>query len=354
MRYLKMALTDNLRRAKTARNDEFYTRLEDIEYEILNRPDYKRELKGKVVYCNCDRFDSRLRSNFIVFFKEHFESLGIKKLISTYFTEDEVFEKREWRITNGVLKESIVSYSGDGDFRSDICKDIMKESDVIVTNPPFSLFRDFVAQMFSFDKKFLIIGSENAIIYKEIFPLLKDGKMFIGYTRPSVFYQPDGISKKFGNIIWYTNIDIDKVHEPLPLTKGFSSNYLRYDNYNAIEVSKLSDIPKDYSGIMGVPITYMERHCVEQFEIVGSSNYEDTPCRIDKNYRELGYKFYKADGITPSTSGALRDRCSPKVYDKGVNDFSVSPTGVVLSAKYNRIFIKKRDNDGNSKSYKYR
>ena len=236
----------------------------------------------------------------------------------------------------------------------------MKQADIGVTNPPFSLFREYLAQLIAYDKKFIIIGNQNAITYKEVFPLLKDDKIWLGYKSGDMaFTVPDSYEaretrfwidetgqkwRSLGNICWFTNLDIDKRHEQMILYKSYTpEEYPRYDNYDAIEVSKIADIPCDYDGIMGVPITFMDKYNPEQFEIIGSSNYDDTPCRIDKDYRKMGYRFFKSDGVTESGSGALRDKMSGKVLRKGNSDYAVSPDGkIIFSAVYSRIFIRKR------------
>ena len=165
---------------------------------------------------------------------------------------------------------------GDGDFRSDECIEILNQSDVVVTNPPFSLFRPFISQLMEHGKKFLVIGNMNAIMYKEIFPFIKDGRIWIGCTKPKEFITPDLSIKRFGNILWFTNLNCEKHHEPLELTQSYYSNpekYPRYDNYDAIESSKVKDIPYDYDGIIGVPITFLDKHDPSQFEIVGGAGY---------------------------------------------------------------------------------
>lgn len=274
-----MVRSDNLRKAKEMKNDEFYTRLEDIESEISQHKDYVKQFEGKIVLCNCDDPEW---SNFFLFFKLHFKQLKLKKLITTHFNKDgSPSYKLEWE--GEMLNDDMVNLvksplEGNGDFRSKECVGILKEADIIVTNPPFSLFREYVAQLVEYDKSFVIIGSDNAIAYKEIFPLLKERKMHIGYTRVKEFVQPDGTVKRFGNIGWYTNLDIDKIHEPLILTKNYRGNeekYPKYENFDAIEVNSIKMIPKDYWGKMGVPITFMANHCVEQFEILGLSGNGD-------------------------------------------------------------------------------
>ena len=263
-----MAKNSNLHAAKAAKNDEFYTQITDIEKELSN---YKDFFKGKVVYCNCD--DAR-ESNFFKYFSKNFEFLGLKKLITTgYKAEGKgvvlVYEGDK----NGNHKvednEIVVrQLEGSGDFRSEECIEFLKEADVVVTNPPFSLFREYVRQLMDYGKKFLVIGSMNAITYKEIFPYIKNNELWLGNQNVKEFRSPNGEIKKFGNILWYTNIQHKKRNTPLDLYKRYSNEYPKYDNYDAIEVSKVSDIPMDYDGVMGVPITFLDKYCPEQFEIV--------------------------------------------------------------------------------------
>jgi hypothetical protein len=280
-----MAKSDNLRKAKEAKNDEFYTRLEDIEAEISQHKDYVKQFEGKTVLCNCDDPEW---SNFFLFFKLHFKQLKLNKLITTHFNKDgSPSYKLEWEgemLNDDMVNLTKTPLSGNGDFRSDECVAILKEADIVVTNPPFSLFREYVQQLIEYDKKFIVIGNKNAIAYKEVFPLLRDGKMFVGYNagNGTMYFATSHTSKGIGEVTnsvpsyWYTNLDLDKVHEPLILTKNYQGNegkYVNYENYPiAINVNKISDIPKDYFGIIGVPITYMAEHCIEQFEIIGLGN----------------------------------------------------------------------------------
>ena len=282
-----MAKNSNLRAAKAAKNDEFYTQITDIEKELSN---YKDFFKGKVVYCNCD--DAR-ESNFFKYFSKNFEFLGLKKLITTgYKAEGKgvvlVYEGDK----NGnhkVEDDEIVvrQLEGSGDFRSEECVEFLKEADVVVTNPPFSLFREYVKQLMDYGKKFIIIGEQNALTYKEIFPLIKDNKIWWGksiHSGDRKFYVPDnyplnastcGIDengKRFVNVKgvrWWTNVKEVINNEPLDLYKRYSfEDYPKYDNYDAINVDKTCDIPMDYDGVMGVPITFLDKYCPTQFEII--------------------------------------------------------------------------------------
>lgn len=295
-----MAKNTTLHSAKNAKNDEFYTRLDDIEAEISSHPDYKRQFQGKVVFCNCDDPEW---SNFYMFFRLHFKRLGLKKLITTHYNADgSPSYKLEWdgsKLGDDTVNMVRTPLQGNGDFRSEECIEILKEADIVVTNPPFSLFREYIAQLVEYDKKFVVLGNPNAITYKEIFPLLKDNKMFIGYKSmgSDMYFIVSDEHKKnllatkkegsgyriingevFGRCpaIWYTNLDLDKHHKPKDLTRLYTGReecYPKYDNYDAIEVSKVDDIPKDYFGVMGVPITFLGQYCSEQFEIIGLDRY---------------------------------------------------------------------------------
>lgn len=253
----------NLLTAKNKKNDEFYTRLEDIQKELDN---YKEYFKDKIIYCNCDDIYS---SNFYKYFKDNFNKLGIKKIIATNLSLDSAAYKTEF---DNNSKESRTELRGNGDFRSEECVKLLQESDIIITNPPFSLFREYIAQLIKYNKDFLIIGNMNAATYKEIFPLFKNNQVWFGYTSPKVFITPDRTEKKFGNILWYTNLESGKRHCRIDLKNcyyGNENSYPKYDNYDAIEVSKVVNIPKDYYGLMGVPVTFLNKYCPEQFELIG-------------------------------------------------------------------------------------
>ena len=274
-----MAKNSNLHTAKTAKNDEFYTLMEDIEKEMRY---YKDFFKGKIVYCNCD--DAR-ESNFFKYFSLNFEFLGLKKLISTGYKADgkgvvlvyEGDKNGNRRVDN---EEIIVNeLNGDGDFRSEECIEYLKECDVVVTNPPFSLFRQYVKQLMDYNKKFIIIGNQNAITYKEIFPYIKNNQLWLGMNFVKSFEKPNGDIQKFGNISWFTNIENKRRNEEIDLYKKYSfEDYPKYDNYDAIEVSRVDEIPMDYDGVMGVPITFLYKYNPTQFEIIGLDRYvEDNP-----------------------------------------------------------------------------
>ena len=290
----KKTVNRNLNEAKANKKDEFYTQLADIEVELRN---YKELFKGKVVYCNCD--DPRV-SNFFHYFSYNFEYLGLKKLIATCYksqnmdlfstndSEQAIYlEYTGDKNGNKVPDPSeigIKPLKGDGDFRSAECIELLKEADIVVTNPPFSLFREYVAQLVKYNKKFLIIGAQNAIIYTDIFPLIKDDKLWLGLTMNSSnrwFQVPDEYEnyhkEENGNkfafvagVVWYTNLNHSKRNEAIDLYKKYNTeDYPTYDNYDAIEVSKVKEIPRDYKGVMGVPISFLHKFNPEQFEIVG-------------------------------------------------------------------------------------
>ncbi|HEP1791023.1 TPA: hypothetical protein VB846_002304, partial [Streptococcus suis] len=282
----------------------FYTQLKDIEKELRH---YRHHFKDKIVYCNAD--DPRI-SNFFHYFSYNFEYLGLKKLITTCYKNQEMdlFSMHDHESAIALIYEGekdngkvptvenigVIELSGDGDFRSPEAVEFLEEADIIVTNPPFSLWREYVAQLIEYEKKFIIIGNTNAITYKEIFPYLKDNKMWIGRTNFNVgmyFYVPDDYEQyhkiengrkmvRVSTSCWYTNLEHNKRNEQLVLTKFYEGNedkYPYYDNYNAIEVGTYKDIPMDYDGVMGVPITFIDKYNPEQFEILGSDNYDGTP-----------------------------------------------------------------------------
>ncbi|MBL7975567.1 MAG: adenine-specific methyltransferase EcoRI family protein, partial [Candidatus Kapabacteria bacterium] len=260
---------------------------------------YKEHFKDKVVLCNCD--DPRV-SNFFTYFSYNFEALGLKKLITTcYKNQDmDLFSQNDKEQAIYLEYEGdkngdkvpnpeeigIKHLKGDGDFRSKECIELLKQADIVVTNPPFSLFREYVEQLIEYDKKFIIIGNYNAITYKDIFKLIKDNLIWLGYMHPENFIVPNNYEQReyrswrdengtnwrsLGNACWFTNLDITKRHDDLILHKKYTPNeYPTYDNYEAINVDKTSDIPKDYTGAMGVPITFLDKYNPEQFEILGN------------------------------------------------------------------------------------
>lgn len=314
-----MAGNSNLSSSRSDKADEFYTQLSLIESELKH---YKAFFKGKVVFCNCD---DPFESNFFKYFAMNFNSIGLKKLIATCYATspivytqlnlfgDEVVvskeesKKKPYKIEITEVKDengdgrvdlSDVEYllrnhnnaltllQGDGDFRSAECVELLKQADVVVTNPPFSLFRKYMAQLIEYEKSFIIIGNQNAVTYKEIFPLIRDNKIWLGYNNGHFWFKvPDSYEEKktdfkidengqkwrrMGNICWYTNVDIEKRHENMTLFRPYSLDaYPKYDEFDAIEVSRTLDIPCDFYGIMGVPITFMQYYNPVQFEIVG-------------------------------------------------------------------------------------
>lgn len=255
-----------LNRAKREKNDEFYTRYEDIANEVQH---YKEHFKGKTVYCNCD--DYRF-SYFVKYFKDNFDALQLRCLTATnYDIGDGAF-----LYINDGTNESVSPLDGNGDFRSDECVRMLKKCDIVCTNPAFSLWREFFIQLIDWNKSFLIIGSQNAISYKVVFPFIIENKLFFGMNAVKQFVQPNGNVKKFGNVCWFTNIPNEKRNRPLELSKHYTpEKYKAYDNYSAINVDKVCDIPMDYDGVMGVPLTYLYYHCPSQFEIVGWSRHND-------------------------------------------------------------------------------
>lgn len=327
----------SLTKAAKDKNDEFYTQLTDIEKELRY---YREHFKDKVVLCNCD---DPFESNFFKYFVLNFNRLGIKKLIATCYADspianqqislldvgcDETSDGKPYKAivtkvydTTGdgsidmfdvaklfkMGENTLTELAGDGDFRSEECLELLKEADIVVTNPPFSEFRNFVNTLMEYKKDFLIIGNQNAITYKEVFPLLKDNKIWLGYKAGDMaftvpdYYEPretryweDENGQKWrslGNICWYTNLDIKKRHEDLILIKKYSpEKYPKYENYDVIEVSTVADIPCDYAEVMGVPITFMNKHNPEQFEIIGMA---------EDNGKGYSGKEAKWDGRNP-------------------------------------------------------
>ena len=289
----------NLHNAKRVKNDEFYTRYEDIEAEVMK---YRKQFRDKVVYLPCDD-PAEKKSEFWSFFVANFESFGLKKLIATHYEENgqayKIWIDRDndlnhdgWIDDGDAIQEDL---AGNGDFRSPECIEILKECDIVCTNPPFSLFREFVNIIMTHGKQCLIIGNQNAFTYKEIFPLIKDNKLWTGYNMVKEFNQPDGSIKKFGNVCWFTNMKTSKRNEELVLTKTYNPiDYPTYENYNAIEVGKVVNIPKDYDGVMGVPITFIDKYNPNQFIIIGHTHSSDNSpeveeIRTDSNHRHGGF-----------------------------------------------------------------
>ena len=295
----------NLHKAKKEKNDEFYTQTSDIENELKH---YKSHFKDKVVYLNCDdpsghktvmkkllneklitqeQYDKgdMNESNFLKYFVSSFKHLGLKKLIATHYNDDPLKPSYALVIDedlngDGKIDEEdfkIFKLKQNGDFRSDESIAYLKEADIVVTNPPFSLFREYIAQLIEYDKKFLVVGGLNPIGYKEIFPLIKNKRLWLGTKRLTKFRLPDNSLKAVASI-WFTNLDHAKRHEELIGYKTYKGNevdYPKYDNYDAIEVSKVVDIPIGYTEIIGVPLTFLEKYNPDQFEIVGFRKGDD-------------------------------------------------------------------------------
>lgn len=348
-----MAKNENLHKAKDAKKDEFYTQYEDIQNELNH---YEEHFKGRTVLCNCD---DPFESNFCKFFLRNFNYLGLKRLICTSYGtspvvgqqlslfDDEnepvsrghgyVIDIKEVPMANGrgvsdedidallkSRKRGVKKLKGDGDFRSDECIEYLKQADIVVTNPPFSLFREYIARLVAYQKNFLIIGNVNAITYKEIFPLIKDNRLWLGasiHSGDRKFYVPDdyplhaagcGIDKngrkyiRVKGVRWFTNLDYAARHDKLVLYKKYYGNedeYPHYANYDAINVNKVADIPCDYFEEIGVPITYLDKHNPEQFEIIGASRWMGKPMSEiapKGSYVAGGVRFYLPEDCSQS------------------------------------------------------
>ena len=279
----------NLHSAKKSKNDEFYTQYKDIEKELSH---YKDHFYGKSIYCNCD---DPAHSNFWKYFVDNFYNLNLSKVVCTYLGEESYVTEYDG------IGESSKRLIGDGDFRSPECVELLREADVVVTNPPFSLFREYVAQLMEYGKHFLVIGNMNAITYKEIFPLIRDNHLWLGVAsnktlefRLSPEYEKwdrmDEAGCKYGKVPaigWFTNLIHDFRNKSVPLFKRYSDNttaYPKYDNYDAIDVSKVADIPCDYDGVMGVPITFLCKYNPEQFEIVNCNEHRRSSSVPEKSH----------------------------------------------------------------------
>ena len=397
----------NLSSAKNAKNDEFYTQYGDIQKEIEAYLEYNSDVfRGKVVYCNCD---DPFESNFFRYFVLNFNKLGLKQLITTsykpspvantqlkLFGDDKTLTKSKGRpkinankfIINEVhdidgdgefnLKDVAkqlkankhnewMPLEGDGDFRSDECINLLKQSDIVVTNPPFSLFREYVKQLFDYKKKLVIIGNMNAITYKEIFPLIKTNRLWLGATgngSDMVFAVPNGMEiaesdrqkaarlgyigdyTRLGNSCWFTNLDHGRRHKPLPLMTEadiikFSAKkpFEKYDNYNAIEVSFVKNIPGDYDGVMGVPISFLDKYNPDQFEILGATQrgcHDDVP--DTKKYDE--YWEVRQNGKKTGSSGGKTNENANLVGNDGKKNYFINNEGRIIQSAYQRIFIR--------------
>lgn len=395
----------NLANAKKSKSDEFYTQYDDIQKEIEAYLEYNPDVfRGKVMYCNCD---DPFESNFFRYFVLNFVKLGLKQLITTSYKpspvantqlallgEDKIVMKSKGRpkitankfIINEVydidedgefnLKDVAnqlkanknnewTPLNDDGDFRSDECINLLKQSDIVVTNPPFSLLREYIKQLFDYNKKFLIIGNMNAITYKECFKLIKDNKMWLGITmdgRNKWFQVPDDYpinenvanskienGKKFlfvKGCVWFTNLDHGRRHRPLPLMTEediikfvTKKPFEKYDNYNAIEVSLVKNIPSDYNGIMGVPISFLTKYNPEQFEILGESQrgcHDEVP--DIKKYDD--YQEVRQNGEKTGSSGGKTNENPNIVGNDGKKNYFINKDGRIIQSAYQRIFIR--------------
>ena len=356
-----------LKAAKSNKKDEFYTQLSDIEKELKH---YKNHFKGKVVLCNCD--DPRV-SNFFHFFSYNFEKFGLKKLIATcYKNQDaDLFSRNDSEKAiyleytgdkNGdnipnPEEIGIIELKGDGDFRSKECIELLKEADIIVTNPPFSLFREYVAQLFEYDKDFVIVGHQNSITYKEIFKLIKENRIWLGYgfnrnmahfiNKHYIDYASDLDHKegmiRVSGIVWFTNIDTKKRHENLILYKTYYGNeeeYSSYENFDAINVDKTKDIPIDYEGNIGVPITFIDKYNPEQFEIVGLGIVGSIDFTSNVKMETLDKAGLPTGKFTMNAKGTLYKKYNPK--SEKPPSFKNTETGELYSSIYARVIIRKK------------
>lgn len=341
-----MEKNKNLNDSKRRKNDEFYTLLPDIETELQH---YKKRFRGKIIYCNCDNPEF---SNFWKYFKIHFKEFGIKKLIATYYD----FGKPTYKYELSQESDEPVKTPlfGDGNFRSPECIEILKEADVIVTNPPFSLFREYISQLIKYDKRFIIIGSLNAVGYRDVFPLIKSRQIWISSNNQhQLFKIPDdydiGVTcvasdgykyATLGNIAWFTNIPIQRDFPDLALTALYSpEKYPCYDNYDAINVNRLADIPSDYDGVMGVPITFIAKYNPEQFKILGittgSDAFEASPTK--KYINPVRMTGTHKGGSSTNTSAVL---LLPQPPEDGAY-YTADNVDGFLKVLYKRILIQK-------------
>ncbi|OGL66696.1 hypothetical protein A2856_02940 [Candidatus Uhrbacteria bacterium RIFCSPHIGHO2_01_FULL_63_20] len=372
--------------AKKAKQDEFYTQLSDIENELKW---YKEQLRGKVVFCNCD---DPFESNFFKYFALNFNALGLKKLIATSYVPSAIAGKQlplveieglkpdgkePFKIEinavpdangDGATDLADVEYllrheaniatplKGDGDFRSAECVELLKQVDIVCTNPPFSLFREFVAQLIEYEKKFLVIGNQNAITYKDVFNLIKENKLWLGVDNGGTkwFRVPDGYdiqteSRKkivdgvkyfsFGSIMWYTNLDNPRRHENIPIYATYTpEKYPKYDNYDAIEVNRVSEIPADHAGAMGVPITFLDKYNPDQFEILGiTKTWFGGANKVYPNQTQVS-----KDG-TNSTVSKLNDGATLKIKSPPSGETYYIVDGEYYIQLYARIIVRRKD-----------
>ena len=358
----------NLNKAKEAKKDEFYTQLEDINNELRH---YREHFRGKTVLCNCD--DPRV-SNFFTYFAYNFEFLGLKKLITTCYKNQNIdlfsqnkSEQAVYLVYEGdkngdhipnAEEIGVKPLKGDGDFRSKECIELLKEADIVVTNPPFSLFREYLAQLMEYGKKFLIIGNQNNVTYKEVFPLLMQNKIWLGYKSGDMAFKVPADSepratrywedeqgqkwRSLGNICWFTNLDHKKRHEDLILYKTYSpEEYPLYDNFDAINVNKTEDIPMDYDGTMGVPITFLDKYNPDQFEILGLTQLGcHDLCPDTKKYND----YKEIDRVTDIPTGQGGGKTNENAVLKGKGNkktYYLGPNGEIVHSVYKRILIRK-------------
>lgn len=374
-----MSKNANLHKAKDAKNDEFYTQLNDVANELKH---YRPHFKDKIVLCNCD---DPTWSAFWKYFHLNFELLGLKKLISTHYDREQATYKMEYTggDDNNIEAGIKTPLEGNGDFRNAECIDLLKEADIVVTNEPFSLTREYIAQLVEYDKQFLIIVNKNAITYKEIFPLIKNDKIWLGCTNVKEFLQPDGTTKKFGNIGWFTNLDIQKRHEDLlkDCWKHFSEEeYPMYDNYCAWNINKVTDIFVDedievvvdnekleqikkvygsdatvleavdsktrvkiHHPVMGVPITFLDKYNPEEFELLGLTtgrNEFDKIAHPTKRY--VNAIQHNKNGTT--TSGSKANTRATLINNNAKNIYYTADNADgKLEIVYARILIRRKE-----------
>ncbi len=399
--------TSHLSNAKKVKNDEFYTQYGDIQKEIEAYLEYNPDVfRDKVVYCNCD---DPFESNFFRYFVLNFNKLGLKQLITTSYKPSPVantqlglfgddktltISKGRPKVTankfivsdvrdiddNGEFNLKDVAkqlkankhnewtpLEGDGDFRSDECVNLLKQSDIVVTNPPFSLFREYVKQLFDYNKKLVIIGNMNALTNKEIFPLLKTNRLWLGATgngSDMVFAVPNGAEiaesdrqkaarlgyvgdyTRLGNSCWFTNLDHGRRHKPLPLMTEadiikFSAKkpFEKYDNYNAIEVSFVKNIPSDYDGVMGVPVSFLDKYNPEQFDILGATQ-RGCHDEVSDTKKYDDYWEVRQNGKKTGSSGGKTNENANLVGNDGKKNYFINKEGRIIQSAYSRIFIR--------------
>lgn len=383
----------NLHDAKAAKKDEFYTRIEDISNELRHYRDFFR---GKSVLCNCD---DPYESNFFKYFALNFNSWGLRRLTATCYDGSPVagselrlpFDVETAQAKKRTAHKIVITevpdingdgavdladvdllirnranvltrLSGNGDFRSPECVAMLREADVVVTNPPFSLFREYLAQLIEYDKRFLIIGNQNNVTYKDVFLLLMQNKVWLGYNsgemafrvpqnyeaRDTRYWQDETGQKwrSMGNISWYTNIDHKKRHEELDLYKKFNEEeYQSFDNYNAININKVADIPYDYDGIMGVPITFMDKYNPDQFEILGLTQIGCHDLVPDTRRYDDYVEVRRSDGKVTGASGRKTNENAVLTGEGNKKTFYRNAEGRTVHSEYKRILIRKKQNN---------